>query len=226
MNKNLTEIAFILDRSGSMGHVAEDAIAGFNQFLTDQQDAPGHARLTLVLFDDEYLVRFNAVPVEEVLPLDHRTYVPRNCTALLDAIGRTIDNLGARLKAIPQAERPGTVIVAILTDGLENASQHFTWKQVSAKIKHQTTKYDWQFLFLGANQDAIATASQLNIAAINSAMYQADAVGTRTSQRSASRKILAMRAKAAGRASAKDLADFDAPMSDLVEEEDRKGREK
>ncbi len=130
MKKNLTEIAFILDRSGSMSSVAQAAIAGFNSFLHDQQAAPGQARLTVVLFDDEYLVPIQSLPVDEVIPLDHTTYVPRNSTALLSAIGRTIDELGARLANLPETARPGKVIVAILTDGLENASQRETWRSV------------------------------------------------------------------------------------------------
>src|ERR1700745_4058056 len=107
------------------------AIDGFNQFLTEQQNTEGLAKLTLVLFDDEYVVPISSVPVQEVVPLTHHTYQPRGCTALLDAIGATIDNLGRRLSALQEKDRASQVIVAILTDGLENASRRFTWKQVS-----------------------------------------------------------------------------------------------
>jgi hypothetical protein len=116
MNKDLTEIAFILDRSGSMGAIARDAIGGFNQFLADQQGAPGQARLTVALFDDEYELHVDQVPIAETLPLDGTTYVPRGSTALLDAIGRTIDAIGKRLAATPEDQRPGKVIVAIFTE--------------------------------------------------------------------------------------------------------------
>ena len=224
MNHHLAELAFILDRSGSMSSMAADAIEGFNFFLHEQQHAQGHARLTLVLFDDEYLVPIESIPVEEVVPLDHTTYVPRNSTALLDAIGRTIDELGARLDALPEAARPGKVIVTILTDGLENASVHETWRTVSQRIRHQTEKYAWEFLFLGANQDAIATAAQLHIATGNAATYHADGIGIRSTARSISRKSSALRARAAGVANAEEEQAAAAPMQDLVQEEERKGR--
>ena len=224
MNTHLTELAFILDRSGSMSHLASAAIEGFNHFLHEQQSAPGRARLTLVLFDDEYLVPAQSLPVAEVLPLDEHSYVPRNTTALLDAIGRTVDEIGTRLAALPEPDRPAKVIVAILTDGLENASTHYTWKDVASRIKHQTDVYRWDFLFLGANQDAIATAAQLNIAAQNAATYHADAVGVRSTGRSLSRKSSALRAQSQGCASAEEIHAAAAPMQDLVQEEDRKGR--
>ena len=126
MNDNLTEIAFILDRSGSMESMVEPAISGFNRLLREQQQEPGTARFTLVLFDDQYEVPFHSVPIAEVVELDTNTFVPRGSTALLDAIGPTIDELGAKLAALPEADRPGQVIVAILTDGMENASHRYT----------------------------------------------------------------------------------------------------
>jgi hypothetical protein len=224
MNRHLTELAFVLDRSGSMSSMAADAIEGFNFFLHEQQHAQGHARLTLVLFDDEYLIPIESIPVGEVVPLDHTTYVPRNTTALLDAIGRTIDELGARLKALPEAARPGKVIVTILTDGLENASVHETWHTVSQRIRHQTAQYAWEFLFLGANQDAIATAAQLHIAAANAATYHADGIGIRSTARSISRKSSALRARAAGVANLEEEQAAAAPMQEIVQEEDRKTR--
>ena len=137
-NAHYTEIAFILDRSGSMKSCQQAAIDGFNRFLADQQQIEGLAKLTLVLFDDEYFVPINSIPVQEFVPLTDDTYQPRGCTALLDAIGQTIDNLGHRLAALTDKDRPGQVIVAILTDGLENASQRFNWKEIAGRIKHQT----------------------------------------------------------------------------------------
>jgi hypothetical protein len=225
MNKNLTEIAFILDRSGSMASVTEAAITGFNEFLRDQQNVEGQARLTLVLFDNEYLVPMDSIPVQEAVALDTTTYVPRASTALLDAIGTTIDNLGARLSAMPEADRPGQVIVAILTDGAENSSEKFTWKDISHKILEQTNTYKWQFLFLGANQDAIATAASLNIAAANASSYAGDKAGTYSSQRAVSRKMSAMRKMSSGaRMSLKEQADAAAPLSAIVAEQDAEGR--
>ncbi len=211
MNKNYTEIAFVLDRSGSMGSCREAAMSGFNLFLHEQQQTEGLAKLTLVLFDDEYLVPIDGLPVAEILPLNDDSYVPRGSTALLDAIGQTIDDFGARLAALPEQDRPGQVIVAILTDGLENSSQTYTWQQIARVIKEQTEQYRWTFLFLGANQDAIATAAQMNIAAANAAAYVADAAGLHASASSLSRKVRGLRRTSLGTASAEECRDAMAP---------------
>src|SRR5436305_12518297 len=188
-NAHYSEIAFVLDRSGSMKSCQQAAIEGFNQFLADQQKTDGLAKLTLVLFDNQYLVPLRSIPVEEVVSVTDDTYQPRRCTALLDAIGQTIDNLGQRLAALAEKDRPGQVIVAILTDGLENASQRFTWKEIAGKIKHQSDTYKWIILILGANQDAIATAADLSIAASNAATYVADSPGSNATQSAVSRKM-------------------------------------
>ncbi len=224
-NAHYSEIAFVLDRSGSMKSCQQAAIEGFNQFLADQQKTDGLAKLTLVLFDDEYLVPISSIPVEEVVSLTDDTYQPRGCTALLDAIGQTIDNLGQRLAALAEKDRPGQVIVAILTDGLENASQRFTWKEIAGKIKHQTDTYKWIFLFLGANQDAIATAANLSIAANNAANYVADAAGSKAGQAAFSRKMSALRRASMDSASVSERLDAEAPLTQIVSEEDRKTRE-
>ena len=224
-NAHYTEIAFVLDRSGSMECCQQAAIDGFNQFLTEQQNTEGLAKLTLVLFDDEYLVPVSSVPVQEVIPLTDDTYQPRNSTALLDAIGQTIDDLGRRFAALSEKDRPGQVIVAILTDGLENASQRFNWKEIAGKIKHQTDTYKWVFLFLGANQDAIATAANLSIAANNAASYVADTAGSRAGQAAFSRKMSALRRTNMDIASVSEKLDAAASLADIVSEEDHKSRE-
>lgn len=224
MNNRLTEIAFILDRSGSMAAMTEPAIAGFNEFLRDQQRADGDARLTLVLFDDEYLVPCASLPVAEVVELDTTTFVPRGSTALLDAIGRTLDELGARLAGIPEKNRPGQVVVAIMTDGEENASRHFSLKEIAGKIRHQQEHYAWQFLFLGANQDAIATAMRMGIAAKDSASYFHDSAGYKSSSKAMSRKLRALRGSKLDPAATH--ADLDKPMEDILREEDDQERGK
>jgi len=223
-NAHYTEIAFILDRSGSMNSCQQAAIDGFNRFLADQQQIEGLAKLTLVLFDDEYFVPISSIPVQEIVPLTDDTYQPQGCTAL-DTIGKTVDDLGLRLGALAEKDRPGQVIVAILTDGLENASQRFTWKEIAGKIKHQTDTYKWIFLFLGANQDAIATASNLSIAANNAANYVADAIGSKASQAAFSRKTRALRRSSMDIASVSEKLDAAASLTDIVSEEDRKSRE-
>ncbi len=224
MKNNYAEIAFVLDRSGSMNICRDAAIEGFNRFLKEQQQVEGLAKLTLVLFDDEYLVPVNALPVAEVVPLDEETYVPRGSTALLDAIGRTIKELGTRLAALPESDRPAQVIVAILTDGEENSSHNYTWHQLAAAIKRQTEEYRWTFLFLGANQDAIATAAQMNIAAANAASYVQDGPGLRASSRTFARKMSALRSFSMGNPTIEESHDAHAPLSDMIAEEDAKER--
>lgn len=177
MNRNLTAIAAVVDRSGSMEPLVDDAIGGFNAFLAAQQAAPGEVRLTLALFDHEILVPCLDQPIAAVPPLDRSTYVPRGSTALLDAIGTTIDELGLRLAHTPEAERPGTVIVAILTDGHENASTRYRSNQIADRIAHQRAFYDWEFVFLAANEDAIITAQSLAIPAVDARSFRADHAG-------------------------------------------------
>jgi hypothetical protein len=223
MNQHLTEIAFILDRSGSMGSMVEPAISGFNRLLLEQQNTPGDARFTLVLFDDRYEVPHASVPISDVPQLDIHSYVPRGSTALLDAVARTIDELGERLAARPERERPGQVIVAILTDGLENASTRFTWQDVSQRIQHQTDCYQWQFLFLAANQDAIATAGRMSIHASHAAAFSMDAASYAGSKGAVSRKMSALRLHAVGDLSKQVCEDAEASLEDLCVEERKKG---
>lgn len=223
MNKDLTEIAYILDRSGSMQNMVEPAIAGFNQFIQEQIAATGFAHITLVLFDDEYLVTHQSVPVEEVPKLDTTTYVPRGMTALLDAIGKTIVNLGKRLAAIPEAERPGQVIVAIFTDGAENVSTEFDIKKISSMIKHQREKYNWKFLFLAANQDAIATATKMGIDRKFSSAVSHSGRGVYASSASISRTISSMRHFSS---TGQEDANYGLDMQDIVSEEEAKNIDK
>jgi uncharacterized protein YegL len=224
MNPNHTEIAFILDRSGSMASMVEPAIAGFNNLLTEQQALPGSARFSLVLFDDHYEVPVASLPIAEVRQLNTNTYQPRGSTALLDAIGRTIDELGARLTNTPEAERPGQVLVAILTDGEENASHQFSWKDISDRIRHQTDVYQWRFLFLGANQDAIATAARMSIGAENSANFTMDEDSYQSGKNALNRKMKAMRLYSQGKRDNDTLSDMNMELEKLRMMEEEKLR--
>ncbi len=227
MNTSLTEIAFVLDRSGSMESCAESAIAGFNQFLRDQRALSGDARLSLILFDDQYEVPYQSIPLSEAAELDTTTFVPRGSTALLDAIGRTIDELGARLAAMPEDDRPAGVIVAILTDGLENASHRYSLRDVSERIARQRDVYKWHFLFLGANQDAIATAASMSIDHNMSAMYCASVDGFQNTMKSISRKTSALRmAMKSPPGKCHEIKDLTKPLSDILREEEGKRRAK
>jgi uncharacterized protein YegL len=179
MKQDHTFIAVVLDRSGSMSSVRADTIGGFNTFLRDQKAHPGEATLTLAQFDDQYEIVHDAKPLRDVPDLTDKTYVPRGSTALHDAIGRTIDSVGARLASMPESDRPARVIVLILTDGHENASKEYVGGRAAQMIAHQREKYAWEFVFMGANQDAALAAKSLNIAAQNAANYAATASGTR-----------------------------------------------
>lgn len=170
MRENLTEMVFVLDRSGSMSGLAADTIGGFNELIEKQKKIEGDAYVTTVLFDHEYEVLHDHVALEEVAPLTDKEYFARGSTALLDAVGRTIDSVGARLAATAEEERPAHVVFVITTDGMENSSREYTAKRVRGMIEHQQQKYSWQFVFLGANMDAVSEARKLGI----SAKYAAD----------------------------------------------------
>jgi hypothetical protein len=182
VQSDLTEIAYVLDRSGSMQTLVSDAIGGFNAFLNNQQKLEGSANFTLVLFDHEYLVLHKSVDIRNVPALNETTYVPRGQTAMLDAVGRTVDDLGAHLASVPEHKRPAKVIIAIFTDGLENASRVYTTERLAASIQHQQEKYNWEFLFLAANQDAIASAAKIAIPVAQAMNYIASPAGVRESQ--------------------------------------------
>jgi hypothetical protein len=161
MNQNLTEIVFILDRSGSMGGLENDTIGGFNGFVKKQAEA-GQTILTTVLFDDKYEILYNGVDAGSVTLTD-REYFTRGSTALLDSVGKTIYDVGRRLNDTAEEARPGKVIFVITTDGLENASREFSYDDVNRMITHQTEKYGWEFVFMGANIDVVKEGRKLGI---------------------------------------------------------------
>ncbi len=170
--KDATHIAVLLDRSGSMDAVKDETISGFNYFLKEQKAAGDNASFTLVQFDSESTdVVHEARPVRDVPDLNADTYQPRGSTPLLDALGQTINSTGQTLAAIPAANRPDKVVFVVITDGQENASHRFTKARVKEMIDHQTGKYNWQFVYLGANQDAFEEAGAVGIAMANAANF-------------------------------------------------------
>jgi Mg-chelatase subunit ChlD len=170
--KDATHIAVLLDRSGSMDAVKDETISGFNYFLKEQKDVGDNASLTLVQFDSESTdVVHEARAVRDVPNLNGDTYQPRGSTPLLDALGQTINSTGRTLAAIPEPNRPDKVVFVVITDGQENASHKFTKSQVKEMINHQMAKYNWQFVYLGANQDAFAEAGAVGIGAANAANF-------------------------------------------------------
>lgn len=180
MNANLTEMVFILDRSGSMESLTEETIGGFNSLVAKQRAASGEAEVTTILFDDQYEVLHDHVPIRKISRLTEKEYYARGCTALLDAIGLTIDRIGNRLDQTPEAERPGKVIVAVTTDGYENASSRYSKSKIQEMIRRQTDVYKWQFLFLGANMDAVSEADSLGIRPCMAATYTPGRTGIRS----------------------------------------------
>lgn len=168
MRADLTDITLVVDRSGSMDAVREDAEGGVNAFIAEQAKEPGEALLTLVQFDTEYEFLHSGVPVAEVPKYQ---LVPRGMTALLDAVGRAINETGERLAKMQEADRPGLVVFVVMTDGEENSSREFTKERLKEMIERQQNEYNWHFTFLGANQDAFAEAGGMGIHATGTANY-------------------------------------------------------
>jgi len=186
-----TDITVVLDRSGSMGSIKEDMEGGFDQFVREQREAEGECRLSLYKFDDEFETVYMDKSIHEVPNLD---LVPRGRTALLDAIGRTINLTGERLAAMPEGERPEAVVFIVITDGHENASREFAATKIREMIKHQRGKYNWNFVFLGANQDAIETGGNYGFHAGQSMSYNANTAGVAGMYVGVSRSVTNMRA--------------------------------
>lgn len=200
MRNDYTDISVVQDKSGSMAELRKETIGGFNTFLEDQKKTPGKCSMTLMQFDTEFNLLANGEDIQKVQALTESTYRPGGSTALLDAIARTITTTGQRLEAMPEAERPAKVIVLIMTDGEENSSREYGGESGHAKvmtmIKEQQEKYNWQFIFLGANQDAIQTGAGLGIIAANSMSYANNSKGTTAAFAAASGNIRSYRCAA------------------------------
>lgn len=178
MENKTTELVFIIDRSGSMNGLESDTIGGFNSLLKQQQSVDGKALVTTVLFDDEYELLHDRVDIQKVNSLTEKDYTTRGSTALLDAIGRTIHNIRKAQKEASEEGRSEKVMFFIITDGYENASRHYTASMIQDRIKHYKKKHGWEFLFFGANMDAIAEAAKIGIDANRAQNYRSDSVGT------------------------------------------------
>ena len=178
MKKNLTELVFILDRSGSMVGLEGDTIGGFNAMIEKQKREPGEALVSTVLFDNETQVIHDRLPLDRVSMMTEKEYFVRGCTALLDAVGGAIHHIGNIHKYAREEDRPEKTLVVITTDGMENASRRYDYDKVKRMIRRQKEKYGWEFLFLGANIDAAREAARFGIDADRAANYHADPVGT------------------------------------------------
>ena len=178
-NKEVVDVIFILDRSGSMGGLESDTIGGFNSVLEKQRKIDGKAFITTVLFDDQYELLHDRVDIAKVSNITEKEYFVRGSTALLDAIGKTIAKEKAIQDTLPKGEKATKVLFIIITDGLENASQEYSSSTVKKLIETQKEKYGWEFLFLGANIDAIETAGSIGISPERAVNYKSDSVGTK-----------------------------------------------
>lgn len=178
MKKNLTEIVFILDRSGSMAGLEDDTIGGFNAMIEKQRREPGEAYVSTVLFDNHSEVIHDRVDIQSVPPMTRRDYYVRGCTALLDAVGRAIHHISNVHKYAREEDRPEKTLFVITTDGMENASREYTYDRVRRMIEHEKEMRGWEFLFLGANMDAAKEAARFGISEDRAANYHADHQGT------------------------------------------------
>ena len=196
MKKNLTELVMILDRSGSMGGLESDTIGGYNSMLQKQKEAAGEVLVSTVLFDDRSEVLYDRVPLDRMPRMTEKEYYVRGCTALLDDVGRAIHHIGNVHKYAREEDRPEKTIFVITTDGMENASHEYPYEQVKMMVERQKEKYGWEFLFLGANIDAIKTAGRFGITADRAANYKSDHVGTALNYEVLGETVCKMRASA------------------------------
>jgi hypothetical protein len=193
-NNNITELVFVLDRSGSMSGLESDTVGGFNSLIKDQKNSEGKAFVTTVLFDTEFIYVHDRTDISKVKPLTEKDYVPRGCTALLDAVGMTIQHIAGIHKYARPEDVPSKTIFVITTDGMENASREFRYDTVKKLIEKEQKKYGWEFIFLGANIDAAATAGSMGIA--HASNYKADGKGTKLMYGAVGRAVTCMRESA------------------------------
>lgn len=218
MKKGLTEIVFILDRSGSMSGMEADTIGGFNSLIERQKETPGEALVTTVLFSTDFTTLHDRVPLEEVKPMTRQDYCPCGCTALLDAVGDAIGRISMVHRYAREEDVPEHTMVVITTDGMENASRRHTLEDVKAMIRRQQEEHGWEFLFLGANIDAVGTAAGMGIRADRAATYRCDSAGTRENFHAIDMAMCCMRA------STPIPADWSARVEELLAEEAKKHR--
>jgi uncharacterized protein YegL len=198
MRKGLTELVFILDRSGSMGGLEADTIGGFNSLINKQKKEEGEALVSTVLFDDKIEVLHDRISIEKMENLTENQYYVRGCTALLDAIGEAIHHIGNVHKYAREEDRPEKTLFIITTDGMENASRKYSYREIRMMVERQQEKYDWQFLFLGANIDAIQTARSFGIAEGCAVDFECDSAGMRTNYETLERTVSMVRSCAKG----------------------------
>ena len=193
MKKNLTEIVFILDRSGSMRGLEADTIGGYNSLLEKQKTEEGEAYISTVLFDDKVEVLHDRVGIDKVSPITNEEYYVRGCTALLDAVGGAIHHIGNVHKYAREEDRPAKTLFIITTDGMENASRMYTYEKLKQMVEHQKKRYGWEFLFLGANIDAVKEAGRFGIRPDRAVNYECDSAGMEVNYKALSKVVSSVR---------------------------------
>lgn len=178
MKENLTELVFVLDKSGSMSGLEKDTIGGFNSMIADQKKQKGDVIISTVLFDDKTEVLHDRMNIGQINKLTDKDYRPGGCTALLDALGNAIKHINKVQKEMPQEERPEKTMFIITTDGQENSSREYTYDKIKKMVQKKQEKKKWEFLFLGANMDAIGAAANIGIKADRAVRYECDSAGT------------------------------------------------
>ena len=197
MRKGLTELVFILDRSGSMSGLEADIIGGFNSLIAKQKKEEGTALISTVLFDDHAEVLYDRISLDRIEPMNDRQYYVRGCTALLDALGGAIHHIGNVHKYAREEDRPEKTIFIITTDGMENSSHRYTYDKVKKMVERQRDRYGWEFLFLGANIDAIEVAGRFGVQANRAVNYECDSEGTQLNYEVLSKAVSRVRTCAA-----------------------------
>jgi uncharacterized protein YegL len=200
MKSNLTELVFILDRSGSMGGLESDTIGGFNSMLAKQQAEPGECRITTVLFDNKYEILHDRIDIKAVGAMTNKEYFVRGNTALLDAVGLTINKIGGVQKNTAESHRAEKVLFVITTDGMENASREFGYDRIKSMIEKQKAKYGWEFIFLGANIDAIDIADRFGVDSTRAQNFHNDSEGIALNYAVVSKTVASFRAAPSGAA--------------------------
>ena len=209
MKKNLTELVFILDRSGSMAGLEDDTIGGFNAMIEKQKKEPGEALVSTVLFDNECEVIHDRVDIRRIEPMTRQQYFVRGCTALLDAVGGAIHHIGNVHKYAREEDRPQKTLFVITTDGMENASRKYTYQRLKEMIRRQKSKYGWEFVFLGANIDAAKEAERFGIGRQCAVDYHADRQGTAVIYEAVNQAVCSVRANQPMAANWRKKADED-----------------
>ncbi|MBR4082768.1 MAG: VWA domain-containing protein [Lachnospiraceae bacterium] len=193
MKKGLTEIVFILDRSGSMRGLEADTIGGYNSLIEKQKKEEGEAYISTVLFDDRTEILHDRMKLEQVSPITDKEYYVRGCTALLDALGGAIRHIGNIYKYAREEDRPEKTLFIITTDGQENASNRYSYEKVRKMVERQQKEYGWEFLFLGANIDAVAEAGKVGIRADRAVKYECDSRGTMVNYKALNKAVSSVR---------------------------------